>query len=85
MAGKSPTPPPDLSTRFTVSAAELAAAFGVSERFVRDHQAEIPHVWMGNRILFPVEQVREWLQEKAQTDLAADKQLANDILAGLEN
>ena len=70
----------ELATRFAVTAAELARALGISERLVRDHQAELPHVWIGNRVLFPVDGVREWLRKRVEADQGAADHLADDIL-----
>ena len=73
-------PAVDLTTRFTVTAAELARALGIGVRLVRDYQAELPHVWIGNRILFPVDGVREWLRKRAEADHGAADRLADDIV-----
>lgn len=73
----------DLSSRFSVTVAELAEALGVSRRFIRDHQADIPHVWIGKRILFPVDQVREWLRERAETERSAAEGVAEEIMKDL--
>ena len=80
MSDRALGPLPDLATRFAVSAKELANALGVSERSIRDHQPEIPHVWIGNRILFPVDQVREWLGDRAKAQRSAGEGLANEIM-----
>ena len=71
--------PIDLATRFAVTAAELARALGISERLVRDHQAELPHLWIGNRVLFPVDGVREWLRKRAEATQGDAESLADDI------
>ena len=70
----------ELATRFAVTAAELARALGISERLVRDHQAEFPHLWIGNRVLFPVDGVREWLRKRAEATQGAADSLADEIL-----
>ena len=72
--------PVDLHTRLALDASELAEALGVSERLVRDMQSEIPHTWLGRRVVFPVDQVREWLGNRVEAHLSAGQGLAEEIL-----
>ena len=73
-------PPVILATRFAVTASELACALGVSERLLRSLQAQIPHVWLGNRILFPVDAVHEWLKSEASRERDASGNIADEML-----
>ena len=46
---------------------EAAAALGISERLLWawTHSGEIPHVRIGKAILYPVDVLRRWLDERA--------------------
>jgi DNA-directed RNA polymerase specialized sigma24 family protein len=50
---------------------EAAEALGVSERHLRSHLSEIPHDYIGNRLVFPVDAVRECLRERARARVQA--------------
>ena len=39
---------------------------GVSERHLRTMLAEVPHVYLGGRVVIPVEPLREWLRGPLQ-------------------
>ena len=75
--------PVNLLSRLALSASELAEALGVSERLVRDLQSEIPHTWLGRRVVFPVDQVREWLAERCATAARDSGTVANELLREL--
>lgn len=49
-----------------VSLATAARLLGVSDRHIRTHLAEIPHIRIGARLLFKVESLRQWLTEREQ-------------------
>lgn len=46
-----------------------ASMLGISERFLwtLTNRNEIPHVRIGNRVLYPVIELQEWLKEHATT------------------
>ena len=75
-APRAPREGPDLSRRFALTIQEATNALGVSERHVRAHLGEIPHFYLGNRLLIPVDAARDWLREQAK---ANDAQHAHDI------
>lgn len=50
-----------------VSLATAAKLLGCSDRHIRSHLHEIPHVKIGARLLFRVESLRQWLAGIEQT------------------
>ena len=55
-----------LSNRLALRPAEAARALGLSERALRALLPQLPVVRAGGAVLIPVEQLREWLQERAR-------------------
>ncbi len=51
----------------TVSLATASRLLGVSDRHIRSHLAEIPHIRLGGRLLFRLESLRQFLAEREQT------------------
>ncbi len=49
-----------------VSLKTAARLLSVSDRHIRSHLAEIPHVRLGGRLLFQVDSLRQWLAELEQ-------------------
>lgn len=51
-----------------VSRQDAAALLGISERLLwtMTNAGKIPHVRIGSRVLYPVEALRQWLDEQAQ-------------------
>ena len=47
-----------------VSLTTAARLLGVSDRHIRSHLFEIPHIRLGGRLLFRVESLRQWLAER---------------------
>ena len=47
----------------TVSLETAARLLGVSDRHVRSHLNEIPHVRLGGRLLFKVDSLRKFLED----------------------
>jgi DNA-directed RNA polymerase specialized sigma24 family protein len=60
-----------LANRLALRPSEAAKALGVSERHLRSHLSEIPHDYIGNRLVFPVDAVRERLCERAKARVQA--------------
>jgi excisionase family DNA binding protein len=58
--------------RLTVSRAEAARMLGISERLLWTWTKSglIPHVRIGTRVLYPVEQLRAWLKLQASNATA---------------
>jgi excisionase family DNA binding protein len=50
-----------------VSLATAAKLTGVSDRHLRKYLHVIPHIRFGNRLLFRVEALRDWLAAQEQT------------------
>lgn len=48
---------------------EAAKALGVSERTLWEwsRRGDIPHVRIGRAVLYPVDGLREWLRQRAET------------------
>jgi excisionase family DNA binding protein len=59
----------DSQGRLAVSRGEAAAMLGISARLLWTwtNAGQIPHVRIGARVLYPVEQLREWLGKQAST------------------
>lgn len=58
--------------KLTWSAEELAAELGVLAWLVRRHLARIPHLRIGQRVVFPKFAVARWLEEEPLTFLHAE-------------
>jgi excisionase family DNA binding protein len=63
---------------------EAASALGVSERHLRRHLNEIPHVHLGNRALIPVEALRHWLEERTVQESNRAEAIAAEILRSFD-
>ena len=50
-----------------VSLATAAKLLGCSDRHIRSHLDSIPHIRIGNRLLFRVDALRHWLASKETT------------------
>lgn len=50
-----------------VSLATAAKLLGCSDRHIRSHLDSIPHIRIGNRLLFRVDALRHWLESKETT------------------
>ncbi len=60
--------PLDLDSRLALWPAEAARALGLSERALRALLPQLPVVRAGGAVLIPIEQLREWLRERAQSE-----------------
>ncbi len=80
MSSSMPKRPIILDERLALSVPETATALGVSERHLRDLLPEIPHTYLGKRIVIPVEQVRKWLADRTKIELNQVDEAAADIL-----
>ncbi len=58
-----------------VSMATAAKLLSCSDRHIRSHLAEIPHIRLGGRILFRVDALREWLISREATAAVAAPQI----------
>ena len=57
---------------------EAAKALGISERLLWEwtNKGVVPHVRLGKVILYPVDSLREWLKEQAQTAGNSDEKIS---------
>ena len=72
MLNYSSTPPVPLA----VGRREAATLLGISERLLWTwtQAGTIPHVRIGSRVLYPVEQLRQWLSKQAtRTNPSSDQ------------
>ena len=76
-----PRRPIILAERLALTVAETATALGVSERHLRDLLPEIPHAYLGNRIVIPVEQVQKWLAEQTKIEPNRIAETVTEILS----
>ena len=73
-----------LGDRLALSIAEAAQAIGVSERHLRAVLPEIPHFRVGRRVVIPVEPLREWLRQRAETERGTVDRVVEDVLQALD-
>lgn len=57
----------------TVSLMTAARLLGVSDRHIRSHLHEIPHVRLGGRLLFRVASLRSWLDQCERCSASTSK------------
>ena len=64
------------SAPLAVGRSEAAAMLGISERLLWTwtKSGMIPHVRIGTRVLYPVEQLRVWLNKQASSTVARTDQ-----------
>ena len=75
-----PQDPVSLEGRLALGIAEAARALGISERHLRAHLSEIPHVRIGGRVVFPVEALKSWLTAQAHQEQARADRVVNEIM-----
>jgi excisionase family DNA binding protein len=68
--------PPGNPDRLAVNRQEAAALLGISERLLWTwtQAGNIPHLRIGTRVLYPVEQLRIWLNKQANSTVAQTDQ-----------
>jgi len=69
--------------RLALRVKETAAALGVSERTLRQHLLEIPHLRLGSAVVVPVDSLREWLRQQAEVEPAKVDRAVDEVLASL--
>ena len=68
--------------RLALRPKEAAKALGLSERKLRELLPELPHLRVGGAVLLPVEGLRAWLREHADSqDSRADKAVEEVLTA----
>ena len=70
----------ELSTRFALTLEEAAAAFSISLGHLRNHLSEVPHIYIGTRVVIPVKPTEEWLRDLADATKANSDQMAEEVL-----
>jgi hypothetical protein len=73
-----------LAERLAWSPAEAAQALGISENHLRTLLPELPHVYLGRRVVIPVEPLREWLSERARSEAGRVDATVKEILDGIK-
>ena len=74
-----------LSNRLALTVPEAADAIGVSERHLREMLPELPHLRMGTRVVIPVEDLKKWLSQQADTEKRNTENLCKEILQELHS
>jgi excisionase family DNA binding protein len=72
-----------LANRLALRPAEVAEALGLSERTVRQILPELPHIRVGTAVVVPIDQLRDWLRERAHQEKSAVDQAVEDMLEQL--
>jgi excisionase family DNA binding protein len=82
MAGAEREPPRRfcLANRLALRPDEAAEALGISERTLRRLRPKLPCVREGGAVLYPVEALRRWLEERAEAQGAREERIAGEIV-----
>jgi hypothetical protein len=83
MSESKATPPLQLSGRLALRPVEAAEALGISERKLRDLLPRLPHVRLDGVVVLPVDQLRKWLAERAESQRSRVDTAVNEILTDL--
>jgi hypothetical protein len=75
----------DLGTRLALGIEEAAEALGISPNLLREYLPELPKVYFGRRVVFPVDGLREWLAARAEAERAATGKMVDEIRGAVEN
>ena len=75
--------PLDLANRLALSPEEAAAALGIGERTLRQILPELPHFYVGRRVLLPVESLRAWAEEQAASEVARSDAIADEVIGAI--
>ena len=69
-----------LTSRTALNLKEAAKSVGISPEHLRNLLPEIPHLYLGRRLVIPVKPFEEWLREQAEVTKAESERLAEEIL-----
>ena len=72
-----------LAERLALTIPEAAQAVGVSERHLRSILPEIPHLYLGKRVVIPVDALREWLLDRAKAEPGRVEKIAEEVLRAI--
>ena len=76
---------PRLDTRIALTIQEAANAVGVSKRHLQGLLPEIPHAYLGARIVIPVRPFEEWLRKRAEAPRGHVNDIVEDVLADFKS
>jgi excisionase family DNA binding protein len=74
----------NLADRLALRPAEVARALGVSERSVRQILPELPHTRIGTAVVVPIDDLKQWLRDRAKQERSAVDQAVDEVLTQLE-
>ena len=74
-----------LSSRLALDVSEAAGALGVSKRHLQNMLPEVPHFYMGNRLLFPVAELREWMGRQSEAQRVQASNVVDEIVSELSS
>ncbi len=69
-----------LADRLALRPDEAAAALGIGERTLRQILPELPHFYVGRRVLLHVEALRTWAAEQAASAGARSDAIADEVI-----
>ena len=75
--------PTSLADRLALSREETAQVLGISLRMLGEILPELPHLYIGRRVLFPVDLLRRWLEERAEGDRHRSNSVADQVLQAI--
>ena len=73
-----------LADRLALTVPEAAESIGVSESHLRNILPDIPHLYLGKRLVIPVKPFEEWLREQAKAEAGRADRMASKILDDLD-
>ena len=71
----------DLAGRLALRPAEAAKVLGISERKLRQLLPRLPHVRLDGMVVLPVEPLRRWLADEAETQASRVDAAVAEVLA----
>jgi hypothetical protein len=74
---------PWLANRLALRLSEAAQVLGISERTLRTLTPELPHVRRGGVLLYPVDALRDWLNQQAKAEKASAEAIADEIIESM--
>jgi hypothetical protein len=74
----------ELAGRLALRMEEAAEALGIAEGTVRNYLPQIPHFRLGRTLLFPVDGLRKWLSDQADTQRSRADKAVEEILSSVD-
>jgi excisionase family DNA binding protein len=76
-------PSPEMESKFKdkegLKLEEVADYLGVSKSSIARHQEQLPHVYLGNRLIFSKSLLKEWMIEEAMDNMEVKEIKNNQI------